>query len=356
MKIFLHGATSFVYWLSAPKPPDEVDRLGAKVFTDCRPGKKSVRYLEEQFPYLGSPLHVLSPDKIRQPPENTCIHLLSKKPVGKAFCRIENGIYSASPELCFIQLARTLSLHALVKAGNALCGAFYIDPVAGGELYSRRPVTTIRRLDAFVRANPGLSGAKNARTALKWAAEGCASPPEVFLAMVLGLPFRHGGFQVANLKINKRLAISKAAQAISRRSYLVPDIYIPRGDIAIEYDSTTEHAESSQLARDAQKRLALEADGHKVITITGRQLANRSDMRRIAEQIYRHQGGRFRPQSKEFEARQLALFSEGWSFDRYVPRVHATQGSIYVNFERTCLPKDKQGKSAKESNNVRGRN
>ena len=66
------------------------------------------------------------------------------------------------------------------------------------------------------------------------------------------------------------------------------------------------------MTRDAQKRLALETDGYKVVTVTAGQIGSSGEMRRIAER-----GKRFRPQSKEFANQQALLFRMGWSLEDY---------------------------------------
>lgn len=103
---------------------------------------------------------------------------------------MESGVFASCPELCFVQLAQSLPFHELVRAGNVLCGRFYLDAGKGGELGRREPLTSKRRIEAFLRANPGIKGVKEARRALPWVTEGAASPPEAFLAMVFGLPYR----------------------------------------------------------------------------------------------------------------------------------------------------------------------
>ncbi|WP_296009572.1 hypothetical protein [uncultured Adlercreutzia sp.] len=317
MRIFLHGTTDFAYWLTAPYPPLAADRVGSGALTDCEPTRHSVDYTHERFPFLPMPLHVCTSSKRLRPIEGAVKHLATKRPDGKAYCRIGNGIFAAGPELCFVQLGQTLSFHELVLAGNVLCGTFFLSPSNEGRLEKRRPLTTKRRLGAFLRANPGLWGAKKAREALRWVVEGAASPPEAFLAMIFGLPFRYGGFQIAGLKINKRITPSRKAQRIAHRATLVPDILIPDAKIAIEYDSTTEHADAPRLTRDAQKRLALEADGYKVVTVTARQLGSCSEMERIATEVYHARNLRLRPQSRDFEAQQALLFAIEWSLGGY---------------------------------------
>ena len=57
----------------------------------------------------------------------------------KPFVRIADGVYASCPELCFVQLALVLPLHELLKAGDALCGTFFIDPSSRNGLGSRTP-------------------------------------------------------------------------------------------------------------------------------------------------------------------------------------------------------------------------
>ena len=315
MRLFIYGISSLSFWAAASRGPLRRDRLNADVLLDCEPTPKALFHLESQFPWIPMPYHLSTTSQRRKPLSDAVNHLCIKKPEGKAFCRIGNGLYASTPELCFLQLASWLSFHELVRAGNLLCGSFTIDPADDGALIARPPLTTKRRIQNFLNANQGIPGIKKALKALPWVTEKTASPPEAFLAMVLGLPFRLGGLQIRGLEANRRLEPSRKAQTIAGRSTLVPDLLLRDSRLAIEYDSTAEHAESRQLTRDAQKRLALEADGYKIVTVTTKQLANRFEMRRIAEQIYRHQGMRFRPQSQLFNEQQVRLFRMGWSLE-----------------------------------------
>ena len=317
MRLILFGISAFSYWLCAPSAPDASCKVSAKILKNCEPVLEALRHLEGIFPFLPRPHHVSTTSHTKRPLSEAICHLMVRMPKGKDFCRVESGVFVSCPELCFVQLAQSLPFHELVRAGNVLCGRFYLDAGKSGELGQREPLTSKRRIEAFIRANPGIKGVKEARRALPWVTEGAASPPEAFLAMVFGLPHRYGGFQLSGLAVNRRLRPSHKAQQIARRTTLVPDILFADARLAIEYDSTAEHTSSSQLTRDAQKRLALEADGYKVITVTAGQIGNSGEMRRIAKQCYRRRGKRFRPQSKEFANQQALLFRMGWSLEDY---------------------------------------
>ncbi|MFR1167613.1 MAG: hypothetical protein ACLSDQ_08465 [Adlercreutzia equolifaciens] len=67
---------------------------------------------------------------------------------------MESGVFVSCPELCFVQLAQSLSFHELVRAGNVLCGRFYLDAGKGGELGQREPLTSKRRIESLYPCQP----------------------------------------------------------------------------------------------------------------------------------------------------------------------------------------------------------
>ena len=317
MRIFLYGISALSWWLSAPTTPGERNRVGQNALRNCQPDAAAIQYLARCCPQIPRPYYIAVSARMNRHPDGVVPHRSQFKLTGKPFCRVASGIYAPCPELCFVQVANSLDLHELVKVGNALCGTFFIDPKARNGLGKRRPLTSVRRIGAFVGRNPGILGAKPARRALDLMVDGAASPPEVFLAMALGLPYRLGGYQLPGIAANRRIKPSSKARAIAHRNTLVPDILCESSRLDIEYDSNTEHASATQLTRDAQKRLALEADGYKVITVTARQIGSREEMRKVAEQSRRRMGTRLRPQSAAFRQQQGVLFRTGWSLSRY---------------------------------------
>ena len=71
------------------------------------------------------------------------------------------------------------------------------------------------------------------------------------------------------LEMNRRVRPSKKARKIAKRETLVPDLCHSESRLAIEYDSNAEDLTSRQIVKDsASKRLALEADGCGVISVT----------------------------------------------------------------------------------------
>ncbi len=317
MRIFLYGISSFSYWLSASCRPDSSCAVGTNALKSCVPSRRAVSYLEESFPQIPKPYHVLVRTHAKSPVPEAIAHVSIFSYREKPFLRVGNGVFASCPELCFVQLALCLPFHELVKAGDALCGTFFISPDSRGGLNDRMPLTSKKRIESFVRRNPGLRGSKAARRALGSVVDGAASPPEAFLWSALSLSQRYGGYGIPHLAMNRRIRPSKRARRIARRETLVPDISNSVARLAIEYDSNAEHLTSRQLSRDAAKRLALEADGFKVITVTTRQLSDCQEMRNVAEQVSKRMGRRLEVKGKSFAVSRRLLYATGWSLKSY---------------------------------------
>lgn len=136
--------------------------------------------------------------------------------------------------------------------------------------------------------------------------------------LVLGLPARLGGFGLSGSVMNRRIKPSKRAKALAGRESLVPDLYLPDCKLDIEFDSNAEHLTARQATLDATKRMALESDGLKVITVTTSQLASASAMRHVAQEAHARRGTRLRLRCKNFALRQKRLYQLRWSMDDYL--------------------------------------
>ncbi len=313
MRLVLRGISALAYWLSV-YDIDEQRKGDRKVLYDCVPTKQSLDYLGKQLPQLKEPYHLLVPSWIRE--KERCALATSRyRYAAGSFYQAENGLYAASPELCFVQLGKTVTTHELILYGSALCSSFAIDPHAAGGLGHRHPLATKRTMEQFLNENAGLTGVASARLALPYLAENTASPPEIFLQMILGLPPHLGGYGLPRCHANYRLEPSARARHIAQRATLVPDCYWPEHRLALEYDSNAEHLTGRQATRDATKRLALEADGITVITVTTAQLRSPLAMEAVAHEVAQRCGVRLRQRDRRFSARHRDLYRRGWSLD-----------------------------------------
>ena len=295
MRVALYGESAFAYYLvagdapSAVAPPSVLDK-------SCYPTQATLDYVRERMPYLTRPVHCLVPKWERCTLDDVHLH------------------GSSYP----FQLAQSLDLLPLIQAGCFLCGTFGLDPSVPSGLMGRTPLTSPRRIGAYLERCPGHDGLARAREALRFVCAEAASPPEVFMRLVLGLPARLGGFGLSGSVMNRRIKPSKRAKALAGRESLVPDLYLPDCKLDIEFDSNAEHLTARQATLDATKRMALESDGLKVITVTTSQLASASAMRHVAQEAHARRGTRLRLRCKNFALKQKRLYQLRWSMDDYL--------------------------------------
>lgn len=293
------------------RPPSVLDK-------SCYPTQATLDYVRERMPYLTRPVHCLVPKWERCTLDDVHLHGSSYPYRSGSFLRIDHGVIVSCPELCFLQLAQSLDLLPLIQAGCFLCGTFGLDPSVPSGLMGRTPLTSPRRIGAYLERCPGHDGLARAREALRFVCAEAASPPEVFMRLVLGLPARLGGFGLSGSVMNRRIKPSKRAKALAGRESLVPDLYLPDCKLDIEFDSNAEHLTARQATLDATKRMALESDGLKVITVTTSQLASASAMRHVAQEAHARRGTRLRLRCKNFALRQKRLYQLRWSMDDYL--------------------------------------
>ena len=293
MRLALYGKTALSILMTLTSlPQDRADARGT--LRHCGPTDQAVRYALERWPHLGLPLHLLTDRWERTVGETVSLHSLRTALPSGSLVKIDNGIYAPTPELCLVQLARHCSDHELILYGGLLCGSFAIDPDA-------------------------VPGTKALRRCLPHITEGAASPPEVFLRMVLVLPHRLGGFNLTGATINRQVNLGKRAQNIAGRLFPVPDLCWPEHRLDVEYDADSVHLTSRQALLDATKRLALEAEGFKVVTVTSLQLGNSHHMTNIAREVGCRLGRTMRIRSTRFTASQQALFNLDWSLQTLFP-------------------------------------
>lgn len=311
MRLFLYGTTAAQWWARAREfnPASGFARCEALVQRDCAPSRRAVEYIGRTFPFLTPPYHFLvASDADKRALPLAKVHV-SRYPHGeRSFVRVADGVYAASPELCFVQSARHASLVSAVWEGCLLCGSFALDEQSPTGLVGRTPLTSVRAIRRFVRENPRLPGVARCREALRWTMDKAASPREAALAMRLALPIRLGGYGLGGAQLNCRIDLGRRSMRLTSSSYFIGDLCWPDHKLVVEYDSDL-HLTSSQLAHDAEKRGALEASGYKVVTVTRLQLDSPSEMFRIASRVAGHLGKRLRIQVPDFARRQALLFN-----------------------------------------------
>lgn len=225
----------------------------------------------------------------------------------------------STPEFCFLQMARDLSLAQLIMLGYELCGSYAMVEGtawdgAGAEgkavMRKRSPLTSVEKLRSFVAKADGAYGRKKALRAVKYILDGSASPRETALAMLLCLPYGLGGFGLPAPKLNYRIDIGKRAAPMADREYCVCDLYWPQQKIAVEYDSDLHHTGSFRIASDTKRRNTLAARNVTVIGVTRVQIDDVIQLRKTAKTLAKLMGKRLRCDSPKLVEKHYALRAE----------------------------------------------
>lgn len=327
MRLALFGRSALAVWLTTYAMPVATGPSSQEILANEPRLEVALPYLQERFPQIPRPYQLSAATWKRGAKDGIEVMTTQRELPSKSFCHVDHGVFVPVPELCLIQLATSCTLPELILIGSALCGTFLIDPNQRSGLGERAPITSQSRIAHYLEKCTGHRGVQICRRALPYIADGAASPPEVFLRMVLTLPGRLGGFGLSRSEANKKLKLSKRAAAIAERNFVVPDLCWPKSRVAVEYDSNAEHLSPQQATRDAKKRLALEADGFSVVTITTSQLAKAESMGKVASELSRRTERRHKTRSSRFPSRQSELFALQWKLNGYVDHqwIKATQ-------------------------------
>ena len=217
---------------------------------------------------------------------------------------LAEDLYLVAPEWLFLQMANVLGRVELALLGCELCGGYGF---ALGRLVDRPRLTSVASIGAFLDAHPGSRGCAKAREALAWVFDGARSPMEASLALRLAIPRRSGGFGIPAPELNHELALGPRAARVLGHTTITPDLLWEDVRLAVEYDSDAEHVGADRIARDSRRRLALETEGYRVITVTNEQFSDPIAFEGVADAIALACGKRLVAVSEETRRRSRAL-------------------------------------------------
>lgn len=306
MDPILSHTSALEYWRSV--------RIGSRSFRAvedprsllvCPPKKED---LAEPGPWwLTRPLHVLVGEATsRRVSSEVVSHVQSGPLPARAILDTQNGFCVCSPELCFVQTARSLGLAKTIELGYELCGTY---DISVDDLRECAPLTSVERLTAFVEAVGAVHGKRTAVRALRYVVDGSASPRETILTMLLCLPYSLGGYGIPMPLLNYKVDLGKREQRIAGRGSLRCDLYWPDAKLAVEYEGQI-HAEPDRISKDSMRRDALISRGITVVTVTKWQLNDGGELNGIAHVIAERVGKRLRYKDPEFTRASLALRRE----------------------------------------------
>jgi hypothetical protein len=309
MRWFISHKSAFEFWR------DSLGReaLAHKSVRGSSPPIKpsDARKLREENPQgLSKPLHVLvGSGNARKAAQGLHCHVgLGRFPAG-SFLQVTSEYAVCSPELCFVQMAGELSLVELVSLGYEFCGTYRLGNRVDAERGFRDdvPHTSVVKLGSFIAKCAGHKGVKKAQRALRYIADGSASPMETVLTMLLCLPYQLGGYGFPLPQLNLAVDIQGSARNAGRKARYYCDLYWAKGQVDVEYDSDAYHVGSERIAKDALRRNALASAGITVMTVSKRQIDNTAELRETAERLSKLLGKRRQCPMPEFTGRHAEL-------------------------------------------------
>lgn len=229
----------------------------------------------------------------------------------RSFFRLREGVYASTPEACFLQLAASLPLPELVLVGLELCGKYALEPGSERGFRDRqKPLTTVASLERYVAGAEGLRGAKRARQALRFLADGSASPMESIVVALLCLPSAFGGYGLALPRLNYEVAMPDEVRAATGRRRCECDLFWPAFRLAIEYESDLYHTGSARITSDSKRRAALELANVSVVTVTSGQVFDARAFDEVARALVKRMGKRLRISQTGWLTRRYDLRSQ----------------------------------------------
>jgi len=234
-------------------------------------------------------------------------HIYSGSVPDWSFIRLGAGVYVSSPSFCFFQMAGILPLVKLIELGLELCGTYSLPVNKEETMYGHPRLTNANSLKAFTLQMKGVKGQRKAYRALRYIADGSASPMETKLFMLLALQCKLGGHGLPAPKLNKRVDPRKAAKKMTNKKYFICDLFWPEANLAIEYDSDANHTGPDRINDDSKKRTALESSGIKVITVTNEQIQSAYELDIVAKEIAKRLGKQLRINDPKFKKAQREL-------------------------------------------------
>ena len=253
-----------------------------------------------------------------------------------AIHQVAEGLCVTSPEFTLQQVAVHESpVHTLILA-SMLCGGFSTfsvpEPMAGiiqrlcsagrlpsiggwspcldsngnlTDLWSHEPLTTPADLRRLAETTESSRGRARLARAARLVVGGAASPFEVQVGILLGLPVRYGGAGLGGFEHNKNVYLGPDASLIAQRSWCSCDLYWDEG-LDLECHSKTWHAARDSQLSDFARETALQLAGVDVVPLTYDQLRSKRQFDAVARIVASKLGRKVRAKTdaeREVEAR-----------------------------------------------------
>lgn len=232
------------------------------------------------------PLHVMvNALSKRRTTTNLATHLYEHPLPEGSFCRVDEHVYVASPELTLAQLTLEMPLVDVLEIALEFCSGYALEPDSESGFIERPAITSSKKLASYAKHLAGRHGAKQLAQILPYLVDDSASPMETISLMLLCLPSKVGGYQLPLPEHNVSIPIPGHAHSHTRRRHLICDLYWESHHLDVECDSTKHHSSKEQLGVDSDRRIILDAMGYPYVGITWWQLEHADEFLNVVQAI-----------------------------------------------------------------------
>ena len=228
-------------------------------------------------------------DRLRRAARGSTVHLTRPDLLLGNVCRLEEGLFIVSAKLCALQAASEMTFLELVEYYFELCSSYTLPLEESDDYRTRVPLTSVQELEEFFKGAVGTPGAKLARRAIKYVRDGCRSPLETALIMMIGVPKAEGGLGIRDFEVDYCVPVAFAARDLTRRRFFYFDAYLPRSKTDLEYNGFYHDAEEAR-AVDEERKNALSSMGYGIISINRHVFFDRAAFARAMTAIMRREG------------------------------------------------------------------
>ena len=295
-RIYIDYLTACRWWL---QPGSEVALSRSPHFADRLSGvacnKRDMQQLDLScLNGMEYPLHVAIPNvQMRRKNDDLVFHRVEHRLPRRAYLRLSDEVYIASPELTLLHMPSVLNKYQLLYLADLFCARYTLDEA--GDISARANcVTTPAKLQRLVSSVSNCHGIVQAQKVFPLCTAGAESPREIGLAMRVCAPRRMGGRGVDGAILNKRIPLNKQLARMAGKSEYRCDLFYPGYNVALEYYGSEWHSGLNQMARDAIRRNLLEHRGIRVIEITGNQYNSEPGFDNVIRQLCKALNRRYR--------------------------------------------------------------
>jgi len=285
-RLFVSHQSASQFWINHNVSNDATYRCFPNVYDKMR--KSDVMLALKEYPEYDEKtiLHLSVFSKnYRHIISNTKAHVRNVPYPCNSFIPISKKLLVASPELCFLQAAESLSLPSLILYGFELCGTYARNFSGKDTIYKRKPLCSCTKINSYLAATKGATGIKKAKRASKYLVDGSASARESILVAMLSLSPKLGGFGLPKPLLNGELIVDDLNSNTTKKTIIFHgDLVWSEAKLIIEYDGSS-HGNFDNHALDKQRDHLLLDAGYKVIRVTDKQITNPNEIERLARTI-----------------------------------------------------------------------